>query len=711
MPILLLLALWWGAFAHAGELTLWHAYRGEERAALEQALDRYQTANPGVQIVPLAVPYEGYATKLEAAIPRGNGPDLFIAAHERIGAWERAGLLAPLPALPEGLHPTTLAAVRWDGADYGVPLAYKCLALFYNRALISAPPQTTDALVALKGTLGVGVFPLAYQATDPYFHALWMHGFGGGVFDAGEVALDQSENAAALGFAYGLLTSGVIPDEATSALVTQLFNDGGAATVISGPWFAGEIDPGVDYAVSPLPVISASGQPAAPFVTVEAVLLSSQARAPTDATALALWLAGPESAALRARQGRQSVSLLSAWDDPAVASDPERIAFRQQLDAAVPMPNRPEMSATWEPMARTLRGVMRGAVTPETATAAAQQHYDIVARPPPEPANPTPYLAALVLAVLGGGGWLARQAWRRRQEIRETGYAYAYLGPAALSMLILVVVPFVVGAAVSLFSHRDGAFTFVGLANFADIVLARDWPLSSPLSFYYTLLVTVGWTAANVLLHVAFGVALAMLLREPWLKLRGVYRALLILPWAVPNYITALIWKGMFHRQFGAINGLLEALGLEAVSWFGRFSTAFSANLITNTWLGFPFMMVVTLGALQAIPRDLEQAAELDGATRLQRFRHITLPLLAPALLPAVVLGSVWTFNMFNIIYLVSGGEPDGSTEILISEAYRWAFTRGHRYGYAAAYAVLIFFVLLGWSRATRMLLGKRAPI
>ena len=211
-----------------------------------------------------------------------------------------------------------------------------------------------------------------------------------------------------------------------------------------------------------------------------------------------------------------------------------------------------------------------------------------------------------------------------------------------------------------------------------------------------------------MVLHVSLGAALAMLLREPWVRLRGVFRVMLILPWAIPNYITALIWKGMFHYQFGAINGVLGWLGVEPVSWFGSFSTSFAANLATNTWLGFPFMMVVTLGALQSIPRDLEQAAEVDGASGWQRFRHITLPLLKPALLPAVVLGSVWTFNMFNIIYLVSGGEPDGSTEILISEAYRWAFTRQHQYGYAAAYAVLIFFVLLAYSRVGNRVSGQK---
>jgi len=158
----------------------------------------------------------------------------------------------------------------------------------------------------------------------------------------------------------------------------------------------------------------------------------------------------------------------------------------------------------------------------------------------------------------------------------------------------------------------------------------------------------------------------------------------------------------MFHRQFGAVNGLLAAVGLQPVSWFSRFWTAFTANLTTNVWLGFPFMMVVALGALSRIPRELEEAAALDGASRWQRLRHVTLPLMWPAILPSVLLGAVWTFNMFNIVFLVSGGEPDGATEILVSQAYRWAFTRGHRYGYAAAYAVLIFLVLAAQSALSR---------
>jgi arabinogalactan oligomer/maltooligosaccharide transport system permease protein len=379
-------------------------------------------------------------------------------------------------------------------------------------------------------------------------------------------------------------------------------------------------------------------------------------------------------------------------------------AFRAQLADTVPMSSRPEMRAVWEPAQRALRRVLRGAAEPRAALVEAQAQILAALRPPPAAQPAAPYELAVVASGLLFCAWMIRRV--RAQgvlvEVRRQRAAYPWLAPAGLTMTVLVLVPFSVGAAMSLF-HYDGVrWTFVGFGNFAGILGSRDGPVWAPLSFYFTLAVTTLWTVGNVALHVLIGAALALLLRNPLGRLRGVYRVLLIVPWAMPNYITALIWKGMFHRQFGAINALLVALGAQPVSWFSRFWTAFAANVSTNVWLGFPFMMVVTLGALARIPRELEEAAALDGATRWQRLRHVILPLLRPALLPSVVLGAVWTFNMFNIVFLVSGGEPDGATEILVSQAYRWAFTRGHRYGYAAAYAVLIFIVLAAQSTLSR---------
>jgi ABC-type sugar transport system permease subunit len=303
-------------------------------------------------------------------------------------------------------------------------------------------------------------------------------------------------------------------------------------------------------------------------------------------------------------------------------------------------------------------------------------------------------LVAAALALAQRARWTDRLA----RGVRQHRAALGFLAPAAVSMLVLVATPFVIGLFLGFYDHHQGQWTFVGLDNFGEILSGGGRPLDDPLNFWFILGVTVLWTVANVALHVTIGVALALLLSRTWLRGRGFLRMLFILPWAIPNYITALIFKGMFGMEHGAINSLLGHAGLDGVNWFSSWASSFSANVITNTWLGFPFMMVVALGALETIPKDLYEAASVDGAGAWQRFRHITLPHLRPALGPAVALGSIWTFNMFNVIYLVSAGDPGGSTNILVTDAYRWAFERGERYGMAAAYGTIIFLILLLWT-------------
>jgi arabinogalactan oligomer/maltooligosaccharide transport system permease protein len=324
--------------------------------------------------------------------------------------------------------------------------------------------------------------------------------------------------------------------------------------------------------------------------------------------------------------------------------------------------------------------------------------------------SPVPVVLVLGLGLLAAAFMAVRRvrAPGFSRELKAGGPAYRYVAHAAVTVLVLVVFPLVAGAAMSFFSGTRDSAKFVGLTNYVEILTARGKPLLSHGSFYLTLLVTVVWTILNVALHVGIGLVLGIALAGPIRRLRAVYRVLLIVPWAVPSYVTALAWKGMFHRQFGAVNALLVAVGAEPISWFSKFSTAFTANLATNVRLGFPFMMVVVLGALTSISKDVLEAAEVDGATRWQRFRLVTLPLLKPTLLPAVVLGSVWTFNMFNVVYLVSGGEPDGTTDTLVSEAYRWAFARNSQLGYAAAYAVIIFGLLALMTRVTNRWTGAK---
>lgn len=287
---------------------------------------------------------------------------------------------------------------------------------------------------------------------------------------------------------------------------------------------------------------------------------------------------------------------------------------------------------------------------------------------------------------------------------RTEPHAYLYVAPSLAGMLLLVFIPFATGIGLSVFDNDARRYYYVGLSNFVEIVAGKE---GGQVSFYRTLGVTALWTVMNVALHVGIGLGLALLLKDPALRFKKVYRVLLIVPWAIPNYITALIWKGMFNKEFGAVNQLIGSVQAmlgqtpEGVDWLGgSFATAFTANLVTNTWLGFPFMMVVSLGALQSIPGELYEAADVDGATAWQKFRHITAPLLKPALFPAIILGTIWTFNMFNVIYLVSGGGPNNSTEILITDAYR-AFAVLNRHGLAAAYSVIIFLILFVYTVMT----------
>ncbi len=339
-----------------------------------------------------------------------------------------------------------------------------------------------------------------------------------------------------------------------------------------------------------------------------------------------------------------------------------------------------------------------GRLLPEAADAAKDAHTVFLERS---------FWAVDALGVLVLLFFVQGYAARTAAALREHAVAYAYVAPAMIGMLVLVFFPFFYGIALSftdttLFNEQlPFRERWIGLGNFVAILgdfnivtTTAEGTVVNYQNFYWTLMVTVIWTVTNVTVGVTFGFLLALALNTEGFRGKTIYRVLLILPWAIPNYITALTWRGMFHPQFGVINQVLQMFGLEPVRWFDGVVSSFMTGLITNGWLSFPFMMVVILGALQSIPKDMYEAAEVEGASRWQQLRRITLPLLRPTLIPAIVLSVVWTFNMFNIIFLVSGGEPGGANEILITKAYKIAFEQ-YQYAYAAAYSTVIFAILL----------------
>ena len=312
----------------------------------------------------------------------------------------------------------------------------------------------------------------------------------------------------------------------------------------------------------------------------------------------------------------------------------------------------------------------------------------------PPPADTSPILFAVGAIVLSLIALLSFLRWQDARAGRaQSKLAHLYVAPALLALAVLTFYPVFYGMWLA-FTDADqthlGEQAWVGLANFVEVLTASG--------FVRVTLFTLVWTVVNVAAHIGFGLLLALMLNNKHIRGRVAYRTILLLPWAIPSYISVLVWRGMLEPA-GLINDLLGTdLNLLADP-----TGAKALVIMVNIWLGIPFMMMSLSGALQSLPGEMYEAAELDGVGSWSQFRFLTLPNLKSAMVPLSLLGFIWTFNMFNVIYLMTDGGPNlyfgepGSTDILITYVYDVAFRDG-AYGVAAAWSVVIFLMLLTFS-------------
>lgn len=369
------------AFAQAAnELVVWHAYRGAEKAAFEKVIGMFEKSPgaKGMKVSTLAIPYDAYADKISAAVPRGKGPDLFIYAQDRLGGWIEAGkTVEPIDFFidkptRDRLLPGMLEAMTYKGGVYGLPINYKSPTLIYNKDLVKTPPKTTDEMVKLAKTLTnpqSGRYGLAYWYTNFYFHSAVMNAFGGAVFDKdGKLSVDSPATVASLN---QMMTwykkDGIMPTEPSEALIASMFNEGKAAMVINGPWFVGDIDKKINVGFALLPVIDAAKKPMRPWLTIEGAYVSASSGKKEAAYELARYLTSEEAGLVLAVEGRQLHTNRAVYDNPKVSGDPVLKAFRDQLDSAEPMPNRPEMTMVWSPATTAMNKIVKGNATVEAA--------------------------------------------------------------------------------------------------------------------------------------------------------------------------------------------------------------------------------------------------------------------------------------------------------------------------------------------------------
>lgn len=374
----------------ATELVVWHAYRGAEKTAFEKVAAMYNKnmASKGIRIKTLAVPYDAYADKITATVPRGKGPDLFIFAQDRLGGWIEGGRTIESidffldDEIRNQLLPNMMEAMTYRDTVYGLPLNYKCITMIYNRKLIKTPPKTSTELVKLAKKLTdhkAGRFGLAYSYNDFYYHAALMNAFGGRAFAPGpEPVMNSAENIAAINqMMKWFKDDGIMPSEPSTALVTSLFNESKSAIVFSGPWFLGEISPKIDYALAPLPVIDeAGGNPMKPWLTIEGVYVSASSKNKEAAYAFAKYLVSEQAGLVLALEGGQLHTNAAIYKHKEVAENPILSAFRSQLATAIPMPNYAEMTLMWSPVTTAMNTIVKGSASPEVALAKAQQQME-----------------------------------------------------------------------------------------------------------------------------------------------------------------------------------------------------------------------------------------------------------------------------------------------------------------------------------------------
>ncbi len=288
----------------------------------------------------------------------------------------------------------------------------------------------------------------------------------------------------------------------------------------------------------------------------------------------------------------------------------------------------------------------------------------------------------------------------KNKKKKKYGYL-VFTAPSLLLITMIVVFPILYTGYISLTNmnvYHWYNFEIIGLKNYKNALFVMDS------GFISALIRTVIWTVLNMVLQLLIAFGLASMLNQKKLRLRNVYKTILMFPWAMPGYVSILLWKtGMFNTQFGLLNQWLKKLGLQTASWLSNDTSAFLCCLVVNLWLALPFMIMIMDGALQSVDTSYYECARLNGATRLQKTRYITLPLIRPVIAPAVIITIFTTFKQFDVIYLLTqqvGGKTGADIHTILTYAYENAFVTNN-YGFSSAISILIFVLLLLFSLAT----------
>ncbi|QQO08623.1 carbohydrate ABC transporter permease [Breznakiella homolactica] len=262
--------------------------------------------------------------------------------------------------------------------------------------------------------------------------------------------------------------------------------------------------------------------------------------------------------------------------------------------------------------------------------------------------------------------------------------------PAIIIILGIVVYPMIYALQMSFTNYRPTLpkVNLVGFTNYKTIL--------SDLKFWQSIMRSLIFTFGSLIPQIVLGLMMASLLNHPMLKLKVLFRGLAITPWLIPTVAVAMIFRWMFHDLYGIVNHIMVRSGLllSTKAWIAQEGPAMFLLILANVWRGTPLMITMFLAGLQGIPGELYEAAEVDGANAWTRFRHVTLPLLVPVIMVSGILRFIWTFNFYDLPWVMTGGGPAEATQTAPIYAYRRAFS-GYRMGEGSAITIILFFILV----------------
>lgn len=280
-------------------------------------------------------------------------------------------------------------------------------------------------------------------------------------------------------------------------------------------------------------------------------------------------------------------------------------------------------------------------------------------------------------------------------KLRQKMKPFLYISPAWLVICFVVFFPILYTLIISFTNMNIWHWTnyeFVWLKNYVKALS----DLNS--GFLKALLRTIIWTVINLGLQIILAFFISLLLNAEGLKGKGIYKTIMMFSWAMPTYISALIWKhGMFQNDFGLLNQILSKFGMDGVLWLNTNMAAFISCTMVNLWMALPYMILMFDGGLQGIDKIFYESAQMEGATLIQKLRFITIPLLKPLVMPAIIMTSFVTFKQFDIIYLMTmqaGSKTGANIHTIITYAYENAFITNN-YGYSSALSVIIFMIIM----------------